>query len=456
MKNNRRIYLFLTSLVLGIFIYYSINYFTENRKESTGILVYFFILNLIFWGFILTKIIRSKAEKKWMKLCLIPISTILFFMFLVGVDKLFSLIVNNPSSPFFSGIIFPPNIEMPYQTTEFSFHAKINSLGIRGNNLNPKKDTSIRIVVVGDSFTFGWGVDFENNYGSLVQKKLNQKNIQVEVVNLGQPGGFTLHYWKNLERGISFLNPDLVIIGLLQGNDLRQMIRYNKQNESMNAIKLFIKKVLIANFGNIKSFYTLQTNLDVSDNDIIKNVWKKEANDLYRKLTPNQLSVFNNFEPELRELILEGKVSSYLMSLVFESQKEYLDNNNPALETTQAAIEDIVFDLTRIKKLCSDFDSKLLLINIPYPDFFSKEAVVYKDMNYLKTYDLITKNKVDSIYQSIADRVNVPIFHFTNLFKNQPDNHKLFYPYDGHYNVLGHELLSDSLSQIIKQHLLED
>ena len=57
-----------------------------------------------------------------------------------------------------------------------------NSLGLRGPEIDsPKKH--LRVLCLGDSVTFGWGVEEQNAYPALLQQK-----IMAEVINAGVPG----------------------------------------------------------------------------------------------------------------------------------------------------------------------------------------------------------------------------------------------------------------------------
>lgn len=57
------------------------------------------------------------------------------------------------------------------KTKEFNFHVSINSLGYRDEefNLNQRKK---RILVIGDSFTFGYGVNNDESYPALLNNLL--------------------------------------------------------------------------------------------------------------------------------------------------------------------------------------------------------------------------------------------------------------------------------------------
>lgn len=79
-----------------------------------------------------------------------------------------------------------------------------------------KSEGTIRIVTLGDSYTYGLFVNTEENYSSLLERMLNESNIcssprNFEVINLGVPGYDTQYsYQRFIKRGLKY-NPDLVI-----------------------------------------------------------------------------------------------------------------------------------------------------------------------------------------------------------------------------------------------------
>jgi hypothetical protein len=74
---------------------------------------------------------------------------------------------------------------------------------------------SVRIVGIGDSGMFGWDVDQDEDYLSLLENKLNGRNngVSYECLNLGTPGYNTeLEVECLREKGLHY-RPDIVIVG---------------------------------------------------------------------------------------------------------------------------------------------------------------------------------------------------------------------------------------------------
>lgn len=108
-----------------------------------------------------------------------------------------------------SGSINPPDERLP------PTKILINAAGFRGREVQlPKPKRAKRILVLGDSNAFGYGVNEEERFSNLLEQRL----AGYEVVNLGVFGYGTDQEAILLEReGLRF-SPDLVILAFIPGD----------------------------------------------------------------------------------------------------------------------------------------------------------------------------------------------------------------------------------------------
>ena len=116
-----------------------------------------------------------------------------------------------PPPPGSRELIFPPNSEQSFETCDFKYTAHINSLGLRDREIGPKKPGTFRIVAIGDSFTYGWGVELEQAWIKQLEQNLLKAGYDVEVINCGKPGTGPPFFAEMAEKAIPILQPDLVI-----------------------------------------------------------------------------------------------------------------------------------------------------------------------------------------------------------------------------------------------------
>lgn len=78
------------------------------------------------------------------------------------------------------------NVRLSYPK-QLDYTLNTNSYGFRG----PDWDLSANrknIVILGDSFAFGWGVQWHQTVGDIIEKQLHKKDPSYQVINLAMPG----------------------------------------------------------------------------------------------------------------------------------------------------------------------------------------------------------------------------------------------------------------------------
>jgi lysophospholipase L1-like esterase len=105
-----------------------------------------------------------------------------------------------------------PNVRGVFRRTLY----RTNSLGVRGPEYSAEPEPGVfRIVVVGDSYTMGFGVEEDEAYVSVAQRLFSERRLgrRVEIINLGIGGLAIGLIMKRLEGiGLAY-RPHLVVYG---------------------------------------------------------------------------------------------------------------------------------------------------------------------------------------------------------------------------------------------------
>ena len=106
-----------------------------------------------------------------------------------------------------------PSETYHFYSAEFDVHIRTNSYGLRGEDpVIPKPPGTFRILMMGDSFTFGFPVRDEEAFCHLIEEGLRAQGLPVEVINAGVSGyAPTLHYISLRDQYLDF-DPDLVVL----------------------------------------------------------------------------------------------------------------------------------------------------------------------------------------------------------------------------------------------------
>jgi lysophospholipase L1-like esterase len=109
------------------------------------------------------------------------------------------------------------------RTSEFTSWIEINSKGLRGPEIAYEKPAGeLRVLVLGDSFTFAEQVNQHETFSALLEERLNADGRPgtVRVLNAGSNGWATANELVFLaEEGVKY-RPDLVVLALYLDNDV--------------------------------------------------------------------------------------------------------------------------------------------------------------------------------------------------------------------------------------------
>jgi len=100
------------------------------------------------------------------------------------------------------------NVNFPVSTDE-------NGLRPPHHGVERSPDTQ-RIMAMGCSTTFGWGVADDESYPAVLEKTLHERGYdKVEVINAGQPGYTTFQGLWLWDKVLGDYEPDLVLLGFV-------------------------------------------------------------------------------------------------------------------------------------------------------------------------------------------------------------------------------------------------
>ena len=106
---------------------------------------------------------------------------------------------------------------------DFRVTVRVNRDGFRSPAVEARKPPGVfRIFTVGDSTTFGLGVENHETFPARLEAKLNEgagEGLRFEVINGGVPGYNLAHYYLVLRDIVFRYDPDLILLGILPWND---------------------------------------------------------------------------------------------------------------------------------------------------------------------------------------------------------------------------------------------
>lgn len=94
----------------------------------------------------------------------------------------------------------------------FTFPVDINAQGFRDAQDTPvKKQSDLRVITIGDSRTYGYGVEADQTFSYFLEEYLNKYNRNAQVINGGVHGFSVVQCRAHIEQLIEY-SPDIIVL----------------------------------------------------------------------------------------------------------------------------------------------------------------------------------------------------------------------------------------------------
>lgn len=399
--------------------------------------------------------ILMKRSSDYIKNILLFVSTTaIVLLLLVFIDR---CVLSRLATNKYSGIIFPANEERHYQSPEFSYTARINSLGFRDREFETNNNNKIRIVAIGDSFTFGWGVENSCTWPKVLEEKLTAIGHSVEVANLGQPGGSPATYVRIAEKAIPILEPQLTVVAILQGDDLEQ-IKRNMEREELrrknrsdkvtiahctNIVKAIVKKLCPHLIASIRKRPKVKPPLE--------EAWKNQARELVSLYSPQKRSRFELLDEKVKSAFLNGRLNPLLINLSITAPDYYTETLNIEDPSTLPCITEMGKYIARIKEIAAKHGSNLIVVSIPNGIYTSEDSYESrKRLGFAAIPEMLTTTAADDAIRLACECADTPFFSVTEEFRQLAKDRNMYFELDDHFNREGQRCFADLLTPIIE------
>lgn len=372
--------------------------------------------------------------------------------------------------------VLKPNLNVEFQEAK----VKTNSLGLRADEIKEKKESSIRIITMGASPTFGWGVEIDQSYPRQIERKVNKeladKEKKVEVINAGIIGYSSYQGMKLLKEKIVQLSPDIITVSYVVNDvDKYRFFRNNGKSDkdviAKNTVVVFLERILYkSRFCKLLRgviIRRLRNSLKgVSLYRDSRRVSKKEYED-----NLNEIINFAN-ENNIKVILLKMPV---ILPEKYENKSFYYDGNL-RYENMIVELEDLV--------VARQWDDAIAKANDVLGKTYSSAEVFHylgvcyanKNLNEkakeyfqkAKEIDLIkclrSVDQYNTVMQTVAEKRKILMVDVVKKFRRNSDNgdmRKFFLKPKTdfvHYSVEGHRIIGAAINDVFinRQILLKD
>ena len=378
-------------------------------------------------------------------------------------------------------IFYPPNVTAHSDSKDYYYTFKTNSLGIRNPEITEKKGK--RILVLGDSFVFGWGVNEEYTFVRLAEKKLQAKDPNITLVNTGIPNTGPENYLPMYRALRDKLKPDLVVT-VLYPNDVTD----SGPTVFLEAIKNALSKKKTIRFAffimpkasdYFLKYFLARMNQGINSdaesttlqkqNDspppppkILTAEQVKAKKEEYRKLIyvlAESMGVKKDrvsqwlieIGDENLTLAAEGKISPKILLtglLSPDFYEENLDLKKKQIDRYGRMLELI----DTIRKETSERKEQFGLVYIPSElQYDAKKTELHKRLGVITQARWL--KEVSALEQSLkeyADKNQISYLNLTSIFREESRKKELNFPFDLHLNNNGNAVVVEPFVKFIE------
>lgn len=312
---------------------------------------------------------------------------------------------------------------------------RTNSAGLRGPELEPRRPGERRVLVLGDSMTFGWGVEEDEAFPAVIEGALDRADRPVTVLNGGVPGYGTREIALALERQVSRLDPDVVVACVYVGNDFEDDVVVDKA--VVDGFLMARHKAEIATESwRVRFAMACRTWL------LVERLWESVFADsgLSRLLERDSAAY--------REAFADWPEGERRKDCLF------MDRSPPG-PVQRAAFARVGESLDRMRGLCGE--RPLVIVVLPtqwhcVPAALAEHALAYHADLGLDPAVHESGRSIDTVGELAAER-GLPWVDVRPVLS--PDPIRSFIQGDGHFTVTGNRLVGQAIANVVERVLRE-
>ena len=348
-----------------------------------------------------------------------------------------------------AGLIFPPNSSAGIRTSEFEFTININSIGIRDHEIDPRHKRRYRIVAIGDSFTNGWGVEIEECWPKVLERALQKTGRDVEVLNLGVAGASPREYAWIAQRGVRILQPDLVLVAVLQGDDVAQLLHgVGKQDRSVT--QRFVERLLPNLYSQLQRLSTSRPSHITSKQ--IRTVWQQQVRSvLENHRAAEERQRWENLAPALQQMYTNGDLNPGWLRYMISSPDFFALTFHTGNLKLRRAVDLMAEHFRDIRIAGKTVNAKTVVISVPFSPYVSRESLnAFQELGFQLDEAMLTSDAPDAVVREACRNAGVEFHAVTSRFRKASKEQTLFFKYDGHFNPRGHALYGEMVSEVLQ------
>lgn len=280
---------------------------------------------------------------------------------------------------------------------------RINSAGCRDVERTVGKPSGVnRIVAIGDSFTFGMGVDLDDTYPKQLQRILNRRGMSAEVINCGVIAHNMWQHVRILQSKVFRLTPDVVILGIFEDDVAAPIPPPSANAPDFPGHDPFERKGIR---GSLRRSYVY--NFVSNMEDLLKHRYRARFGSDYVRSISERRKTWGPANPtDLNYRTMAGRLNPQIYSEFKEALRKFVD-------------------------IAAAADTRVLVVMIP-------DSVQLGDPHM---------QAVNRTVRDAAEQIGVPFLDVTPVLEREDDPGSLYlFPVDAHNSPKGLRVIAEAIA----------
>lgn len=326
-------------------------------------------------------------------------------------------------------------------TREFKNIVHTNNAGFRDTeNVSESKPVGIyRILILGDSMTFGWGVEDGETFSAVLERNLNifskttNQNIKFEVANGGFLGGYGpdgfYAYYNSFGKKFQ---PDMVITSLFPYNDFSDMANTDWVETDKDGMPTVVRLPdTVIKYGRLAKSRPTE--------------WKFAIPGLRNShLAILLMTALEKYSPtavdRLKKIL---NIDTSVPKVTQEKSKDCVDEdkcNEILLESKRK----LKFVFGGMNRAVDKSGNKLLVLIMPDPQEVSRYSGLTGEKKEVKLASAVPQKE----FRDFFEQEKIRYLDVLSVLSDKKTE-RYFYERDGHFNARGHGRVAEALFEYL-------
>ena len=323
-------------------------------------------------------------------------------------------------------LLWPPSRRLELNFGPVPYVVETNSLGFRGEEISPvKAKGTVRIAAVGDSITDGFFVDNGDTFPSLLQEYLTSQGCRAEVINAGKGGASIDREFAVLSQKVVPLKPDVVLL-TFYSNDVYELRPVPRE-------KLLCSEPAEKPRPPAWKLAAYRATMHSALAELVMDGYLRARFDNYRHGRRRQSPATGAGRYDI-----PGGADHRRNVEIFRKNfaaRDGLCLSEPFSGQTRRVIDNYIYVLRHVHRLCRRHDAKLVFVYFPA---------------YPQVYDPNASSRIQDLLFEECRRGGIPFCDLTAAFRRRGRRQILYLaPLDFHPNPAGNRLIAETVGEFL-------